>query len=305
MNANDVEKEVVDGLKVAIDALADRVREGWEYVVDPDVVSAELINQNISGHGIKELSDFIGKILDFYASDEATPLLEQPGFIDLSSVVELAESALSIDEAEPTDEELRNIEQKAGWLYEHPSESDDLWRDKEKEDADPDFSFGFQIKTEEDELNLDNEIEASLEEEEPLPPEYFTMTRREKKKLKKLRRERQRNKKRNNNYGIDNFEITTKKNNSNFKLEEKIHYEFDTCEASYADEDIGKLVDAKFEEKTESTQKSFSKPKFSKHNNSLIGFPISPSRMQNFDNGSVRNGGNPYKRSYGWIDSMD
>lgn len=295
--------EILKDSLVSICYALNEIDENDQEVID--AIAVDMIGEGVTDIEIGMLAIFIEKLLTFYASDEAVPLLE--GSLDTNSFPPapvlpvddcpfdvVGEATEDEDVQEPSDLELQEIESdNKGFL-------ENLWEEpKDNSERDIDFAFGVNVVD-----NVDDDPE----------PDYSGLSRRERKRLKKARRAAKRDKnknRRNEDYGFDNFEIYKGSKSSSVKtFKEVIHYDFDVLDkAEENDQDIGRLVNASFEEKKESYFSS--KPKFQSQpsfQSSSVGTPIPglklPSRIQEMIDNKPSNG-NPFKRSYGWPDGDD
>jgi len=263
-----------------------------------DSIALRMIEEGVSDLDIGMLAIFVEKLLTFYASDEAVPLLEKnfpegstkisqiPKVIDnfndvydMNRLDEFEDFPFEANEA-PTDKDLEEIEQ-AGFL-------ENLWEEGENRDKElADFSMGF-------------------EEPEEVEPDLSKMTRRERKKWKKAQRAARKKREaaliRNRDFGFDKFETNNKKEVFKKEFKPVINYEFDTISADDAeDSEIGDVTKiSKFEAKSESKTFVFGTPvKKASFNTEppvglLPGMPRLPEKI-------IGNGwDNPHKRRWDW-----
>ena len=249
-----------------------------------DAVAAKMIEDGTSDIEVGTLAAFIERILGFYASDEATPLLESAQQADYPPPpAESSDCPFDVDDGEPSDLDLAKIE----------SEVENLW--ETVDDSKPsDFSFsGSVIRS-----------GLSLDESDDEEPDYSGMTRRERKRLKKLRRAqgKQGKQRRNEDYGFDKFELAAASSSSPKKFfEDKIYYDFDTQETAAetaTDDDIGLLLNSNFEEKKEKKVFSAIKPAVNFNNYGETRF------LPNSDLKPAFNNSNTFKRKYEWDDNF-
>jgi len=263
-----------------------------------DAIAVKMIEEGVSDLDIGMLAIFVEKLLTFYASDEAVPLLEKnfpEKSIALPSGMSRYEDDLPFDmdrlnelnnnddcpfdSSEPSDKDLEEIEQN--------SFLENLWEDAEFRDKElADFSMG-----------------GFSDEPEP-EPDLSRMTRRERKKWKKAqraaRKKREAEAVRNRDFGFDKFETNHKKQTVFHEKKPSIHYEFDvlTVEDSDVSDEIGNITQvSKFEPNSEKKSFVFGTPtkKASFNPESFItGLPRLPQKIigDNWES--------PYKRRWDW-----